>query len=231
MEIGLEVYSPGIPIVYILWTVPSLIPWDKIDSKFLPMCHIVGSVSPWVGSFLYHLFMNHAQGERLYRRLLQLDMIGIWVTQSFGALPMICTTSFCFPWTIRWLVIFSYCLMSAWGLHKAVRAWSPWDRRMCFALPFVTRLCLTLLRVTGIGGGDPAAIGSVFLQDFVSLIGGIIGAINIPERWFPGQFDFCFNSHNIMHVLVVLAVYYMHQATVADLKWMATVNCGNPGIR
>lgn len=132
----------GIPIVYILWTVPSLIPWDKLNSTFLPICHIVGSVSPWVGSFLYHLFMNHAQGgESLYRRLLQLDMIGIWVTQSFGtyryiflniwmsgtsdfielvlgALPMVFSTSFCYPWSIKWFVILSYCLMSAWGLYK-----------------------------------------------------------------------------------------------------------------
>lgn len=63
-------------------------------------------------------------------------------------------------------------------------------------------------------------------QDFVSLVGGVIGAIHIPEKWFPGHFDLCFNSHNIMHVLVVLAVYYMHQATIADLIWMASVECG-----
>lgn len=193
----INILTHGIPIIYILWTVPPLIPWERINTRFLPFCHIVGSVCPWVGSFLYHLFMNHAQGgERLYHRLLQLDMLGIWVTQSFGALPM------------------------------ALMAWSPWERRLCFALPFVMRLGLTFLRVTGLGGGDPSALASVFLQDFVSLVGGVIGAIHIPEKWFPGHFDLCFNSHNIMHVLVVLAVYYMHQATIADLIWMASVECG-----
>jgi hypothetical protein len=45
----------------------------------------------------------------------------------------------------------------------------------------------------------------------VSLGGGVIGALHIPEKWFPGAVDRCLNSHNIMHVLVVLAVYSMHQ--------------------
>ena len=48
-------------------------------------------------------------------------------------------------------------------------------------------------------------------QDAVSLGGGVIGALHIPEKWFPGSVDRCLNSHNIMHVLVVLAVYSMPQ--------------------
>jgi hypothetical protein len=37
-----------------------------------------------VGSFLYHLFMNMNAGEHFYQKLLQLDMLCIWVSQSFG---------------------------------------------------------------------------------------------------------------------------------------------------
>ena len=48
-------------------------------------------------------------------------------------------------------------------------------------------------------------------QDAVSLVGGAIGAMHIPEKWFPGYMDYYLNSHNIMHVLVVIAVYSMHQ--------------------
>jgi hypothetical protein len=58
-------------------------------------------------------------------------------------------------------------------------------------------------------------------QDAVSAVGGAIGAMHVPEKWFPGRLDVVFNSHNIMHVLVVSAVYSMHQATVKDLQWMA----------
>lgn len=45
----------------------------------------------------------------------------------------------------------------------------------------------------------------------MSVVGGVIGAMHIPEKWIPGNFDLYLNSHNIMHVLVVLAVYSMHQ--------------------
>lgn len=78
---------PGLPIIYILVVVPRLMPWEI--SVFLSWCHIAGSVSPWIGSFLYHLFMNLHLGEDCYYRLLQLDMLGIWISQSFGKLPII----------------------------------------------------------------------------------------------------------------------------------------------
>lgn len=45
----------------------------------------------------------------------------------------------------------------------------------------------------------------------MSILGGAIGAMRIPEKWFPGLVDYYLNSHNIMHVLVVVAVYSMHQ--------------------
>lgn len=60
-----------------------MMPWGP-ESWFLSFCHILGGVSPWIGSFFYHLFMNLQCGESIYRRLLQVDMLGIWISQSFG---------------------------------------------------------------------------------------------------------------------------------------------------
>lgn len=54
----------------------------------------------------------------------------------------------------------------------------------------------------------------------MAVIGGIIGALRIPEKWLPGQVDFYLNSHNIMHVVVVTAVWSMHAATMQDINWM-----------
>lgn len=53
-------------------------------------------------------------------------------------------------------------------------------------------------------------------QDGVSVFGGAIGAMHIPEKWFPGSLDYYLNSHNIMHILVVVAVYSMHQVRPID---------------
>lgn len=221
----INIFTHAVPIVYILVTVPALMPWGEPEFRFLSWCHLLGSVSPWIGSFLYHLFMNLERGESVYYRLLQLDMLGIWISQSFGALPMVTSTVYCLPTPIRWACILSYSVLSLWGLYKAMTAWSPWERRLCFLLPFSMRMLLCALRVSSLGGGDPEALTHVFLQDVISVIGAAIGAMHIPEKWFPGTVDMYLNSHNIMHVLVVAAVYSMHKATLKDLDWMASVQC------
>lgn len=46
----------------------------------------------------------------------------------------------------------------------------------------------------------------------------MIGAMHIPEKWFPGCLDYYLNSHNIMHVLVVVAVYSMHQVSKTPIN-------------
>uniref|UniRef100_A0A8D8DSN6 Progestin and adipoQ receptor family member 4 n=2 Tax=Culex pipiens TaxID=7175 RepID=A0A8D8DSN6_CULPI len=225
----INILTHGIPIVYILATVPAMMPWEK-EYRFLSWCHLVGSVAPWCGSFVYHLFMNLELGEGMYYRLLQLDMLGIWISQSFGALPMVTATVYCLGWPIKWFIIISYSLLCIWGLFKAMTASSPWQRRICFLLPFTMRILLTVLRISKVGGGNPASLTHVFLQDAVSAVGGVIGAMHIPEKWFPGSVDIYLNSHNIMHVLVVMAVYSMHQATIRDIEWMQRAECSGANL-
>ncbi|XP_032596689.2 progestin and adipoQ receptor family member 4 isoform X2 [Drosophila grimshawi] len=222
----INILTHAIPIFYILAIVPGLMPWDS-GYKFLSFCHVFGSVAPWCGSFVYHLFMNIEKGENVYYKLLKLDMVGIWVSQSFGALPLVTATTLCFPPILKWFIIISYCLLSLWGLYKALTASSPWQRRLCFALPFAMRSVLTFLRIRGMVGGSHMALSHVYLQDGVSILGGAIGAMRIPEKWFPGLVDFYLNSHNIMHVLVVVAVYSMHKATIKDFEWMSTQTCNS----
>ncbi|XP_030553931.1 progestin and adipoQ receptor family member 4 isoform X1 [Drosophila novamexicana] len=225
----INILTHAIPIFYILAIVPGLMPWDS-GYKFLSFCHVFGSVAPWCGSFVYHLFMNIEKGENVYYTLLKLDMVGIWVSQSFGALPLVTATTLCFSPILKWFIITAYCLLSLWGLYKALTASSPWQRRLCFALPFAMRSVLTFLRIQGMVGGSHMALSHVYLQvevDGVSILGGAIGAMRIPEKWFPGLVDFYLNSHNIMHVLVVVAVYSMHKATIKDFEWMSTQTCNS----
>ena len=68
----------------ILAAIPWLLPWDEISVPYLPIFHVVSSVTPWIGSTLYHLFMNHNTGYIAYKVLLTIDMLGIWVTQTAG---------------------------------------------------------------------------------------------------------------------------------------------------
>ncbi|CAD6215791.1 GSCOCG00000606001-RA-CDS [Cotesia congregata] len=218
-------------ILHILLTIPGLLPWEKgIFFGFISWCHLIGAVSPWIGSFIYHLFMNLNYGEKFYRGLLKLDMLGIWVCQSIarprnkrvlilGALPMIATSVHCLTPILWYSTMLLYVFLSIWGF-SAMKAKSPWERRLCFAPPFMMRMIFLTLRCFHLTGGDPDNLTHIVLQDLVAVIGGAIGALRIPEKWLPGQVDFIFNSHNIMHVVVICAVWSMHAATIRDIKWM-----------
>ncbi|KYN17669.1 Progestin and adipoQ receptor family member 4, partial [Trachymyrmex cornetzi] len=219
----------GFAILYMLVTVPHLLPWNTKGTLVgvLSWCHFIGAVSPWIGSFLYHLFMNVNYDEVLYRTLLKVDMIGIWLrfsisrTNISGAIPMMAAAVHCLADNVWYCCIFIYCSLSVWGLLKAMTAKSPWERRLCFAPPFLMRMLIMMLRCFGIGGGSPEALIHIILQDLIAVIGATIGALRIPEKWIPGRLDLVLNSHNVMHVMVVLAVCSMHAATLKDLAWMS----------
>lgn len=218
----INILTHGIPLVLILVSIPYMLPWHVITVPFLPYSHVVSTMAPWLGSFIYHLFMNHTKGEYLYHRLLQFDMLGIWVTQSFGALTTVYASVFCLPGSFQQFVFVFYSMLSAISLYKALVATDPWQRRLSFTLQFCFRVLLFCLRLTPLGGGDPTSIVHVILQDTLAIVGGAIGALRIPERWLPGKVDSLGNGHHIMHVLVVMAVVHMHIAARSDLVWMST---------
>lgn len=68
-------------------------------------------------------------------------------------------------------------------------------------------------------------VSRIYVQDGIAILGGVVGAMRIPERIFPGRFDFFFNSHHIMHVLVLIAVIQMHIAAKLDLLWLSNPQC------
>lgn len=216
-----NILTHGIPLMCIAISIPYLLPWQDISVPFLPYSHVVAIMSPWLGSSIYHLFMNHKRGEDLYDRLLQLDMVGIWVTQSFGALTTVYASIYCLPLPLKRFTLVFYAILSGVALYKAMVARDPWQRRLSFTLQFCLRACLFCLRLTSLGGGDPSSIMHVILQDTLAILGGAIGALRVPERWIPGRLDNFGNSHHIMHVLVVVAIVHMHVAARYDLVWMS----------
>ena len=41
-------------------------------------------------------------------------------------------------------------------------------------------------------------------------------AARIPERWKPGAFDVAFNSHQILHVAVIVAALVHYRVSLTD---------------
>jgi hypothetical protein len=47
-----------------------------------------------------------------------------------------------------------------------------------------------------------------------------MGVRRFPEKYFYGKWDIWLNSHTLMHLLVILAVYHMNEAANGDIKWI-----------
>ncbi|KAF7238857.1 Progestin and adipoQ receptor family member 4 [Varanus komodoensis] len=222
-ELG-NIYTHGIPLLACLFVLPLTIPWARLSVSWLGIVHYLACIFPQLGSVLYHLFMNHEGGPAVYRTLLTLDMCGVCMVNTLGALPIIYCTLACAPF-LRTVALLSYSGLSSYGIFCAVTARSSVRRLQSFAWQALFRFFFFYLRWVGLGTGHPSSLRSYLIMDGLAFLGGVINISRVPERWKPGRFDYWFNSHQIMHVLVVVSILYLHWGVVADLQWIGNYVC------
>jgi predicted membrane channel-forming protein YqfA (hemolysin III family) len=68
-------------------------------------------------------------------------------------------------------------------------------------------------------------------SQLLSVTGAVVNVLRVPEKWFhckeavekkirkAGPFDYWLNSHQIMHVLVTLAMIQLYMAASADYEY------------
>ncbi|XP_044538708.1 progestin and adipoQ receptor family member 4-like isoform X2 [Gracilinanus agilis] len=173
------------------------------------------------GSVLYHLFMCHRGGNRVYSHLLALDMCGVWLANSLGAIPMIQCTLVCWP-SLRLFTLVMYAFLSVMAGWRALTALSTTARLQAFGWQAIARLLVFGIRWLGIGTGAPRSLLCYLRMDALALLGGLVNVARLPERWGPGIFDYWCNSHQIMHFLSVISILQMHAGVVPDLVWAAS---------
>lgn len=222
-ELG-NIYSHGVPLVAFVLLVPGALPGAPGAVWWLGAGHCVALVAPPLGSVLYHLFMSHRQGPRLYRRLLAIDVAGVAVVNGLGAVPIIYSWLPCQPWP-RGAALGLYGGLSLLALRSAVSAASSARRLAAFAGPALFRLLVLGFRAAGLGGGAPGALSCYGRMDALALLGGAVNAARVPERWSPGRFDYWGNSHQLMHLLVVLGLLNLHWGVAQDLQWVVQNPC------
>ncbi|KAM9149455.1 progestin and adipoQ receptor family member 4 isoform 2-T2 [Pangshura tecta] len=217
-------FLPCIPLLGFVFLLPLSIPWARISVGWLAVVHYLACVVPQLGSVLYHLFMNHEGGPAVYHTLLTLDMCGVCMVNTLGALPIIYCTLACSPLP-RSAALLAYTALSSYAIICAVTAHSNVRRLRSFAWQALFRFFFFYLRWAGLGMGHPSSLRSYLIMDGLALLGGVINISRVPERWQPGRFDYWFNSHQIMHVLVVVSILYLHWGVVADLLWVTSYAC------
>lgn len=162
-------------------------------------------------STLLHVFINYS--PRVMVIVSKLDYMGINILIFGSMIPVIHYSFYCYfkLKTIYIGVLFFLSIASMIGTSSAACA-KPQFR------PFKAILFIAL----GLYGAAPAThacilhgMSRMFQMGFLYLcimavtyiVGGVTYAIRVPERFFPGRFDIVGQSHQILHVAVILAVY------------------------
>lgn len=61
--------------------------------------------------------------------------------------------------------------------------------------------------------------GQLFCTGLLYLVGAFIYVARFPERFFPATFDFVLASHQIWHLLVLMAAYLHYRSVVTLYEW------------
>lgn len=152
------------------------------------------------------------------------DLCSELFSPSSGALPIIYVTLLCYP-AVQRTALLVYVVLSAYGIYCATTAHTNVLRLRAFVWQALFRFLLFLFRVYGNGVGSPKSMRLFVIMDSLAVLGGLVNIIQIPERFSPGLFDNWGNSHQIMHVMVVCSIIYLHWGTMEDLAWIKSYQC------
>ncbi|XP_026133464.1 progestin and adipoQ receptor family member 4 [Carassius auratus] len=149
-------------------------------------------------SYCFFSFMNHEGGAPLYDTLMCLDMFGICLVNTLGALPIIHITFLCYP-SFHRLAMLVYLLLSVHGVYCSVIAQSNVHCLQSFAWRAMFCFILFMLCLTGSDRGSSTSLCLYLTIDTLVLLGGLVNISHLPERFSPGWFDYWFNCHQNCH--------------------------------
>eukprot|EP01024_Parvocaulis_polyphysoides_P062514 TRINITY_DN71671_c0_g1_i1.p1 TRINITY_DN71671_c0_g1~~TRINITY_DN71671_c0_g1_i1.p1 ORF type:complete len:283 (+),score=13.17 TRINITY_DN71671_c0_g1_i1:109-849(+) len=109
------------------------------------------------------------------------------------------------------------------GLMASLRGNSPFGRALPMFILLTVRLTVFGLRVY-LGRTNSLPVVWYIFAETSAVVGGIVNILKIPEKWVApdpevkqgGLFDYWFNSHQIMHVLVVVSISCFIQGACID---------------
>lgn len=158
-----------------------------------------------LGSALYHTFIGC---QCNYHNWLVLDVCGIYVA-TLGFQWAIFYIGFaCYP-VLGAGFITIYYFVGALGILYALKAKTPKQRGMPLLYLSLLRFIALFTRPI-LGGASMKAFWLYLCGELLSVLGGTINVVRIPERYFQhgqlrkrAKFDLLGSSHQIMHVCVL----------------------------
>lgn len=169
------------------------------------------------GSVAYHTCM--ARHEH-YRAWLMVDVCGIFVIFLVNApfqisWGMLCRPDITIPFTVAYYAVGTVAIVGS------LRGKTPITRGVPMLVLFLMRIGFLATRLMLGLGSFQGALHCLLSEGWMAL-GGVINATRIPERWLVdprahvGVCDYWCNSHQIMHVLALVAMWHLHHSVTVE---------------
>lgn len=169
-----------------------------------------------VCSCMWHTF-NSISEKQLMERFACVDYTGISLLIAASIMTTEYTAFYCEP-TSRWLWI---SVTALFGIGGTILPWHPtfnknelaWVR-VAFYILLAATGALPVVQITLTRGLTWAAYfySPITKSLLVYLVGAILYAAKLPEKWFPGAFDYVGGSHNIWHLAVLGGILFHYHA-------------------
>jgi len=175
-------------------------------------------------SALFHTLSCHS--EKVSATWNRCDYVGIVFLIVGSCYPAIYYTFYCLA-HYQLLYLASITLLGALCIHVCIS-----DR---FHGPKFRGMRAALFSAVGLSGTVPVghalyefgwshtveklSLLWYLLMGVTYLLGASIYGLRIPERWFPGKFDYWFHSHQIFHICVLIAAAAHYIGVVQCFQW------------
>jgi len=193
----------------------------QLQEKLVFSAFFVGAVACLLLSATFHTL--HCHSEFVGKLFSKLDYVGIALLIMGSFFPWLYYGFYC----ERSLQIFYLSVTFVLGLAAIVV--SLWDK---FGEPRLRPLRAGLFAGFGLSGIIPAvhyalakgwihaiskaSLGWLILMGSLYVLGAIVYASRIPERWFPGKCDIWGHSHQLFHLLVIAAAF-VHYHGISEM--------------
>ncbi|KAI6093343.1 HlyIII-domain-containing protein [Hypoxylon rubiginosum] len=191
--------------------------YTKMD-VFIAAVFFFAACKCLVCSTIWHT-MNCVADQTLMERFACIDYTGISLLIAASIMTTEYTAFYCEPIS-RWTYITA---TAALGIAGTILPWHPrfngqdmaWLRVGFFvglgATGFLPIFQIILTR--GPAWAFDFYTGSNLVKSLaVYVAGACVYASKVPERWFPGAFDYCGNAHNLWHFAVLGGILYHYVA-------------------
>lgn len=169
-----------------------------------------------VCSTMWHT-MNSVADQTLMERFACVDYTGISLLIAASIMTTEYTAFYCEPLS-RWVYMTATATL---GLGGVILPWHPtfnradmaWARVAFYVTLGATGFAPVLqLNLTRGGAWAWEFYAPITKSIIVYLVGAIVYASQVPERWFPGAFDYIGGSHNLWHIAVLGGILFHYVA-------------------